>query len=254
MGARTTPGHESDGEPPISALAAVPSRRRPPPRPLNNGNHPRDALAPAVVSGLDFKVASGRLAPPQASAQTGRAGVLRLFSAPLSKEASWLLPLALWGALLLLRGRLSWPIASRHQALVLWGGWLLIAGIFFSVAGFFHEYYLAMLASPVAALCGIGVTEFWRWRRARWRLALAALLGAVCQHAGAATDHAADVRQVPVVAADHDRPGGGRRPLRHMARGSHLGLVRASFACLVAALLITPAIWSWGAHSSSTPA
>ena len=58
--------------------------------------------------------------------------------------------------------------------LIVWGwgareaGWW--SGAFFSVAGFFHEYYLSMLGAPLAALVGIGAAELWRLRRERWWL------------------------------------------------------------------------------------
>jgi 4-amino-4-deoxy-L-arabinose transferase-like glycosyltransferase len=96
---------------------------------------------------------------------TGQAGPLRLFTTPLSKEASWLLPLALVGlGILAFTTRLAWPVARKHQAMLLWGGWLAAAGVFFSVAGFFHEYYLSTLAPPLAALVGIGAVALWRFR------------------------------------------------------------------------------------------
>jgi 4-amino-4-deoxy-L-arabinose transferase-like glycosyltransferase len=89
-------------------------------------------------------------------------GALRLFIAPLSKEVSWLLPFGLISIILLAAGsRWRWPIHSRHQALVLWGGWLITCVVFFSIAGFFHEYYLSMLAAPLAALVAIGIGELW---------------------------------------------------------------------------------------------
>jgi len=57
----------------------------------------------------------------------------------LSNEVSWLLPFALFsGILLIFRARLHWPVAPKHQALVLWGIWLLTDIIFFSIANFFH--------------------------------------------------------------------------------------------------------------------
>lgn len=34
--------------------------------------------------------------------------------------------------------------------------------VWFSVAGFFHQYYLATIAPFIAALIGIGVTEMWK--------------------------------------------------------------------------------------------
>lgn len=41
----------------------------------------------------------------------------------------------------------------RPRGLILWGGWLITCAVCFSVAGFFHQYYLAMLgaAHPVRA-------------------------------------------------------------------------------------------------------
>lgn len=92
----------------------------------------------------------------------GNPGALRLFIAPLSNQMSRLLPFGIAALIFLaLRSRLQWPLSERHQAIVLWGGWLVTGGIFFSVAGFFHEYYLSMLAPALAALIGIGVAELW---------------------------------------------------------------------------------------------
>ena len=58
----------------------------------------------------------------------------------------------------------------RQQSLVLWGMWLLTMGVFFSVAGFFHQYYLTVMAPAIAALFGIGVVTMWQdYRRGGWR-------------------------------------------------------------------------------------
>jgi 4-amino-4-deoxy-L-arabinose transferase-like glycosyltransferase len=69
----------------------------------------------------------------------GTAGPLRLFDAELGGQASWLLPLALVGMLVVLSRKVRFPLDARQRATVLWGGWLLTAGAFFSVAGFFHS-------------------------------------------------------------------------------------------------------------------
>jgi 4-amino-4-deoxy-L-arabinose transferase-like glycosyltransferase len=63
------------------------------------------------------------------------------------------------------------PRSDRKvQSLILWGMWLLTMGIFFSVAGFIHEYYLTVMAPAIAALCGIGLVMMWRdYRRGGWR-------------------------------------------------------------------------------------
>ncbi|HEY8597065.1 MAG TPA: glycosyltransferase family 39 protein [Thermomicrobiales bacterium] len=105
----------------------------------------------------------------------GDPGLLRLFNAGLAGQASWPLPLAVIGLVagaFAVRCRL--PLDPRGQSLLLWGGWLLGTAGFFSVARFFHLYYLTILGPGIAALVGIGVAALWRaWRRGGvWTLAL----------------------------------------------------------------------------------
>jgi hypothetical protein len=67
----------------------------------------------------------------------------------------------------------------------LWGVWLFTGAAFFSVAGFFHTYYMVTLAPSIAALAGIGVVALWRdyrdtgWRG--WALPVVLLLTAAVQ-------------------------------------------------------------------------
>jgi MYXO-CTERM domain-containing protein len=83
------------------------------------------------------------------------AGPLRLADPMLAGQFSWLLPLAVLGAVL------AWR--RRRAAVVLWGTWALTYGIVYSAAGgIFHIYYLATLAPPLAALGAIGCIELWR--------------------------------------------------------------------------------------------
>ena len=102
---------------------------------------------------------------------TGIPGPLRLFNQPLGGQIVWLLPLAILGMLALAwqrRPRLQ--IDRQQQSLVLWGTWLLTMGIFFSVAGFFHQYYLTEMAPAIAALFGIGIVIMWHdYRLPSWR-------------------------------------------------------------------------------------
>lgn len=79
---------------------------------------------------------------------TGDAGPLRLFQSALSGQISWMLPFALIG---LLGGIINWYRDRRGQATevketIFWAAWLVPVAGFFSVAGFFHHYYLIMLA------------------------------------------------------------------------------------------------------------
>jgi 4-amino-4-deoxy-L-arabinose transferase-like glycosyltransferase len=102
---------------------------------------------------------------------TGTAGVLRLFNEPLAGQIAWLLPMALLGIVALAwRRRLNFREDRQQQSLILWGGWLLTMAVFFSMAGFFHQYYLSTMAPAICALLGIGVVIMWRdYRSAGWR-------------------------------------------------------------------------------------
>ena len=90
--------------------------------------------------------------------ETGQAGYLRLFQTPLAKEMSWLLPFGLLALLaLVVSQKPTLPLTSpEHKGVILWGGWLVTCLVFFSAASYFHTYYLAMLAPPLAALVGSG--------------------------------------------------------------------------------------------------
>lgn len=113
---------------------------------------------------------------------TGQAGPLRLFQSELSGQASWLLPFVGFGCIALLAGlRRKKPLTNKEQETLFWLAWLLPAMAFFSVAGFFHQYYLIMLAPPIAALAGAGWAEMWNscrqkdgWRKHLLPLALLA--------------------------------------------------------------------------------
>lgn len=97
---------------------------------------------------------------------TGTAGPLRLFQSQLSGQISWLLPFALLGAAGLLLGLCrKQSLTDKHKESIFWLAWLLPAMGFFSVAGFFHQYYLIMLAPPIAALTGAGWVELFNFNR-----------------------------------------------------------------------------------------
>ncbi|NEN86218.1 ArnT family glycosyltransferase [Paenibacillus elgii] len=99
---------------------------------------------------------------------TGQPGPLRLFQTELSGQISWLLPFAAFGTVGLLAGiRRRKRLTEREQETLFWLSWLLPAMAFFSVAGFFHQYYLIMLAAPIAALSGSGWVALWQFYRRR---------------------------------------------------------------------------------------
>ncbi|MCA0322285.1 MAG: glycosyltransferase family 39 protein [Actinobacteria bacterium] len=111
---------------------------------------------------------------------SGTESITRLFTQTIGGQISWLLPTA---ALLLIAGlafRGRRPRTDlRRAAYVVWGGWLLVTGLVFSLmAGIFHEYYTLALAPAIAALVGMGACEAWD-RRTHWagRGVLAAAAG-----------------------------------------------------------------------------
>jgi 4-amino-4-deoxy-L-arabinose transferase-like glycosyltransferase len=131
---------------------------------------------------------------PGGSREVGEEGLFRFFEAPLSKEASWLLPFALVGMLVLLFGsKLSFPLSKDHQTLVLWGGYLATCLVFFSIAGFFHAYYLVMLGPPLAVIVGVAAVRLWQFGSSKFWvlvvLALTALLTLIFQWYNAAQFH-----------------------------------------------------------------
>ncbi|HEX5811083.1 MAG TPA: glycosyltransferase family 39 protein, partial [Pseudonocardia sp.] len=88
----------------------------------------------------------------------GETGLTRLFGAEFGGQVAWLLPAAMvaLGALLWWTRRSPRTDALRSAALV-WGGWLVVTGLTFSLmAGIIHPYYAVVLAPAVAALVGLG--------------------------------------------------------------------------------------------------
>ncbi|RZQ60531.1 ArnT family glycosyltransferase [Amycolatopsis suaedae] len=111
----------------------------------------------------------------------GETGLGRMFGDAFGGEISWLLP----AALIVLAGGLWFtrraPRTDRTRAaLLLWGGWLVVTGLVFSLMrGITHPYYAVALAPAIGALTGIGATELWRGRDHRpARLVLALAIGA----------------------------------------------------------------------------
>lgn len=96
----------------------------------------------------------------------GPTGITRMFNDAFGGQASWLIP----AALLVLVAGLVWtlrrPRTDRTRAaLLLWGGWLVLSMLVFSLSqGIIHEYYTVALAPAIGALVGIGAIEAWRRR------------------------------------------------------------------------------------------
>jgi 4-amino-4-deoxy-L-arabinose transferase-like glycosyltransferase len=181
---------------------------------------------------------------------TRPANWLRLFGS-WAPEASWLLPaavVALVAGWVLTRGR-----GRRDPAragLLLWGGWLLGAGVVLSsLRGISHSYYAVQLAPAIAGSVALGGALLWQraWSPAgatwaRWVLACGVVISGIWAAALLMGRPAWPVGAAPVVLI--------------AAAVTVLGVVSAGAAwtplpsrrlaavAAVAALLIGPATWS----------
>jgi 4-amino-4-deoxy-L-arabinose transferase-like glycosyltransferase len=148
------------------------------------GSTSGSSILSAITSG------SNAVGGPGGASENGVPGLFRLLNAQLGGQVSWLLALGVvgllatgwgirWNGQSLVAYVRSWfrsaearrnaHLTPRQSALALWGGWTLTMAVFFSVAGFYHTYYLSMLAPGVAALAAIGLTMLWRdYRAAGW--------------------------------------------------------------------------------------
>ncbi|MBL8161704.1 MAG: glycosyltransferase family 39 protein [Anaerolineae bacterium] len=236
-----TPGTTTDGQPATPGTDANGQSITPP-----AGMTPPAGFAGGPPNGI----AGGGMF----GGEIGSAGVLRLFTQPLDNEIGWLLPFGLLSiGLLVLAGRPRLPLSREHQAVVLWGGWLVTQVIFFSMAGFFHAYYLAMLTPPLAALVGIGLMRIWGIHQQRKWLGIILLISTV----GASL-----VYQMTIAAGYTDTlpwlliPAGiliiGAIMLvaaRELPRYSRLAV--AGFVCGLIALTSVPAVWAGASTLSS---
>ncbi len=94
---------------------------------------------------------------------SGPTGVLRLFNDLMGGQASWLLPAALLATVAGLWVTRSAPRTDRTRAaLLLWGSWLVVSGLVFSLgSGIIHTYYTVALVPAIAALVAIGARMLW---------------------------------------------------------------------------------------------
>ncbi|MBA5851590.1 glycosyltransferase family 39 protein [Clostridium sp. cel8] len=137
----------------------------------NSGNAANSSGIPGPGNGGGTPGGGGG-APGGSSSLSGNfggqtpSGITRLFSKNiLSDQICWFIPLAFLGFIAsLLAQKFRLPFNNKKKLdLVLWIFWLLPEFIYFSfTTGLFHPYYLTMMAPPIAALSGIGITSMWK--------------------------------------------------------------------------------------------
>jgi 4-amino-4-deoxy-L-arabinose transferase-like glycosyltransferase len=189
---------------------------------------------------------------------SGDAGWFRLFGGELGSTVSWLLPVALVSLLgiLWLTRRRPRTDALRAQAL-LWGGWLVVTGLVFSLMeGIFHPYYTVALVPAIGGLVGMGLGLAWAHRDEPLLRAVA--VGAVALSTfWAVTLLARSPGWIPwlspMIVAVASVAALGVLYLHHLPRAA----ARATLALLVAALVAAPASGSIATaaepHSGAIP-
>ncbi len=93
------------------------------------------------------------------------AGIFRLFNKEMAGQASWLLPLALFGLMALFMKVFQKDKTARQsnvRQLLLWGGVFVPMYVYFSISGHIHRYYLIMFVPCLAVLSAIAVIELAR--------------------------------------------------------------------------------------------
>jgi 4-amino-4-deoxy-L-arabinose transferase-like glycosyltransferase len=189
---------------------------------------------------------------------SGQPGVLRLFNDLMGGQASWLLPAALLVLVAGLAWRLRAPRTDRTRAaILLWGTWLVVSGLVFSLSGgVIHTYYTVALAPAIAALVSIGATAAWRRRdvsAARALLALGVILTAAWAIVLLGRTSSWQPWLVPVIAIASAMAAVGLLiPPHRLRRLSAATVVIALIACLAGPLAYSAQTIA-SAHTGSVP-
>jgi 4-amino-4-deoxy-L-arabinose transferase-like glycosyltransferase len=177
----------------------------------------------------------------------GPAGVLRLFNHALGGQIGWLIVFGLVGGAAasakLKKPRFKDP-PSRMLLLML--VWFFSMAVYFSTAGFFHRYYLALIAPSVAALAGIGFSALKELSRGggrlRWGFTFAVLVSAVVQ---LVLLRSYPGWRIPLAAALAACSLSSTATALCSSKSAHRRrLENAAAAIGFAGLLIAPAVWS----------
>lgn len=109
-----------------------------------------------------FDGSRGNMGGGIGSSEIGTASATRLWSTNLYGQASWLLLFAILSAFACFSKAAFRRKDGTQVSLLYWALWLFTMMAFFSFAGFYHRYYLSMLAPAVAVLSGVGIVAMFR--------------------------------------------------------------------------------------------
>ncbi|MFF7950274.1 ArnT family glycosyltransferase [Streptomyces griseorubiginosus] len=193
----------------------------------------------------DDATAFGAVPATAVSRTTGNTGWGMLVNHTAGPQIAWFLPLAVLAVGTALVWRAREPRTDPLRAgFLLWGGWLAVHAVVFSVSNGNHPYYTAVLAPALAALAGGGLALFLSayesgGRRRLWLPSAIVLTVAWAFVLDGPTWFASRLLAFAVIFAACGAVGlwtsGARAPQ---------GLVRGSLAVGVAATLVLPAGWA----------
>jgi 4-amino-4-deoxy-L-arabinose transferase-like glycosyltransferase len=86
-------------------------------------------------------------------------GPVRLLNPLLADQFGWLLPLALFGLGVWVRGAWTESQLFLDSDLIVWGGWVVMYAVVYSGVRLLSSYYLVTLSPPLCALAGFGATS-----------------------------------------------------------------------------------------------
>lgn len=104
--------------------------------------------------------------------EIGTASAVRLWTSSLFGQSSWLLLFAILSIFGCIQKTAMRKKGMSQAAIFFWSLWLAVMVVFFSFAGFYHRYYLCMLAPAIAVLSGVGIVTMYRGfrhKRENWK-------------------------------------------------------------------------------------
>jgi 4-amino-4-deoxy-L-arabinose transferase-like glycosyltransferase len=216
-----------------------------PANPASPTTPPPGGAAPSVTQP---QTPSGMRAGGGFGFETGRAGVLRLFNRQMAGQASWLIVFGLLGAAVAAQG-MKRPLFRNRKShsILLWVAWFFTLAIYFSTAGFFHRYYLNLIAPAIAALGAISAVELWERYRQKgikgWIFPLAILAAAATQIAILTPYPDGNHRLIPMIIVAAGLASLFLAVLRIIGFERHSLSIAAATVGL-AGLVVAPAFWS----------
>ncbi|MER6026172.1 glycosyltransferase family 39 protein [Streptomyces sp. NPDC001851] len=193
----------------------------------------------------DDPTAFGAVAGTAASRTDGNTGWGMLVNHTVGPQIAWFLPLAVLAAVLGLVWRAREPRTDLlRTGFLLWGGWLAVHAVVFSVSNGNHPYYTAVIAPALAALAGGGLALFRSEHEAGGPRRVALPAAIVLTVAWAlmldwATGFVSWLLALAVILAV-----GGALGLWFRGPRASGGLVQGSLAAGVAATLLVPLGWA----------